>query len=79
MDTPYVKDSQAPTGYRVRYQRLPAFDLTGFTKIVASGGEMYMEVRSDGRWEVLRALGSDAPTIYGVALSVDRSRQDAPG
>ena len=40
---PLYKNSQALTGYRVRYERLPAFDLTGFTKIVESGGEMYAE------------------------------------
>ncbi|MCL5999173.1 MAG: hypothetical protein M1546_24385 [Chloroflexi bacterium] len=71
MDTPYVQDSQALTGYSVRYQRLPAFDLIGFTKIVESGGELYREVRSDGRWAVLRDMGGDDKTIYGVA-SLDK-------
>ena len=71
MDTPYVQDSQALTGYNVRYQQLPAFDLTGFTKIVASGGWLYREVRSDGRWAALRDMGGDDKTIFGVA-SLDK-------
>jgi len=53
--------------YSTRTAVLPDFDVTGFTKIVASGGELYDEVRSDGRWEVLRELGGDDKTIYGVA------------
>jgi hypothetical protein len=52
----YLERSMETTGYRVRYQELPAFDLTGFTKIVESGGEVYKEVRADGRWEVLKTL-----------------------
>jgi hypothetical protein len=47
--------------------KLPACDILGFSKIVASGGELYGEVRGDGRWEQLRRLGGDDPTIYGVA------------
>ena len=62
-----LERSKEIAGYRVRYQELPAFDLTGFTKIVASGGELYDEVRADGKWEVLRTLGGDDMTIYGVA------------
>jgi hypothetical protein len=53
--------------YSTRTMLLPEFDVMGFTKIVASGGELYDEVRSDGRWEVLRKLGGDDKTIYGVA------------
>lgn len=53
--------------HSTRTMVLPEFDVTGFTKIVASGGEQYGEVRSDGRWEVLRELGGDDKTIYGVA------------
>jgi len=53
--------------YSTRTMVLPEFDVTGFTKIVASGGEQYGEVRSDGRWEVLRELGGDDKTIHGVA------------
>ncbi|MEM3047432.1 MAG: hypothetical protein QW057_10210, partial [Candidatus Bathyarchaeia archaeon] len=66
-----AEDDESLTGYSPRYERLPAFDLTGFTKIVESGGEVYEEVRSDGRWEVLRNLGGDDKTIYGVA-SLDK-------
>jgi len=63
----HAEDNKALTGYSTKYQRLPAFDLTGFTKIVPSGGELYDEVRSDGRWEVLRNIAGDDKTIYGVA------------
>ena len=58
---------QANVGYRTRYQELPAFDLIGFTKIVESGGELYDEVRSDGRWEALKTIAGDDKTIFGVA------------
>lgn len=71
MGIPQAEDSQAQVGYRTRYQELPAFDLIGFTKIVKSGGELYGEVRSDGRWEVLRSIAGDDKTIYGVA-SLDK-------
>lgn len=47
--------------------KLSAFEVIGFSKIVASGGEQYGEVRGDGRWEQLRHLGGEEPTIYGVA------------
>jgi len=67
----HTEDNKALAGYSSKYQRLPAFDLTGFTKIVESGGELYDEVRSDGRWEVLRNIASDDKTIYGVA-SLDK-------
>jgi len=67
----HPEDNEALTGYSPKYQRVPAFDLTGFTKIVESGGELYEEVRSDGRWEVLRNIGGDDKTIYGVA-SLDK-------
>ena len=70
MDVSYVKESQALTGYPVRYQQLPAFDLTGFTKIVTSGGELYREARSDGKWAALRAAGPQK-TILGAA-SLDK-------
>ena len=63
----HAEDNKALTGYSTKYQRLPAFDLTGFTKIVPSGGELYDEVRSDGRWEVLRNIAGDDKTVYGVA------------
>ncbi len=68
---PYIDQSKETTGFKVRYEKLPAFDLTGFTKVVASGGEVYGEVRADGRWEVLRSLGGEDKTIYGVA-SLDK-------
>jgi hypothetical protein len=71
MDTAFVQDSQALTGYRVRYERLPAFDLTGFTKIVESGGEMYAEARAGGKWAALRTIGPDK-VIFGVA-SLDKA------
>ncbi|MGE5530117.1 MAG: hypothetical protein ACM3X6_13400 [Patescibacteria group bacterium] len=64
--------AMADTGlrYQVEYKILPAFDLIGFTKIVKSGGELYREVREDGRWDTLRRLGAEDPTIYGVATEV---------
>jgi len=62
-----AEDNRALTGYITKYQRLPAFDLTGFTKIVPSGGELYDEVRNDGRWKLLRDIAGDDKTIYGVA------------
>lgn len=64
-------DEQANVGYKTRYQELPAFDLIGFTKIVESGGELYGEVRSDGRWERLKTIAGDDKTIFGVA-SLDK-------
>jgi len=67
MRTSHTEDNKALTGYNTKYQRLPAFDLTGFTKIVESGGELYDEVRGDGRWEVLRNIAGDDKTIFGVA------------
>jgi len=70
----HTEDNKALTGFSTRCERLPAFDLTGFSKIVESGGEVYDEVRSDGRWEVLRNIAGDDKTIYGVA-SYDK---DAP-
>ncbi|MEW6751250.1 MAG: hypothetical protein AB1505_09770 [Candidatus Latescibacterota bacterium] len=66
METTEVKDSRALVGFPVRLGRMPAFSLTGFTRIVTSGGEQYALVRADGRWEVLRRVGG---TIYGVASS----------
>lgn len=53
--------------YPSRDVTLPAFDVAGFTKIVASGGEQYDAVRSDGRWQALREFGGGGQTIYGVA------------
>jgi predicted transcriptional regulator YdeE len=64
------------TVYMPREVHLPAFDVTGFTKIVPSGGELYDAVRTDGRWEVLRELGGDDATIYGVA-SLDKECRPA--
>ena len=60
-------DEQANVGYKTRYQELPAFELIGFTKCVKSGGELYDEVRSDGRWETLKTIAGDDKTIFGVA------------
>ena len=64
-------DEQTKMDYKTRYQELPAFDLIGFTKIVESGGELYDEVRSDGRWERLKTIAGDDKTIFGVA-SLDK-------
>lgn len=64
-------DNQTNVGYKTRYQELPAFDLIGFTKIVGSGGELYDEVRNDGRWEKLQTIAGDDKTIFGVA-SLDK-------
>ncbi len=64
-------NKRANVGYKTRYQELPAFDLIGFTKIVASGGELYDEVRKDGRWERLKTIAGDDKTIFGVA-SLDK-------
>jgi len=71
MGISHAEGDKALTGYSTKYQKLPAFDLTGFTKIVPSGGELYDEVRGDGRWEVLRSIAGDDKTIYGVA-SLDK-------
>lgn len=71
MTTTYLEGSEKITGYKARYQELPAFDVIGFTKIVESGGELYREVRSDGRWQVLRSIAGDDGTLYGVA-SLDK-------
>ena len=64
-------DQQGDIGYKTRYQDLPAFDVTGFTKIVKSGGELYDEVRRDGRWDKLKSIAGDDKTIFGVA-SLDK-------
>ncbi len=53
--------------YPYRFIELAAFDLVGFTKIVQSGGEMYREVRADGRWEALKHMAASDGCIYGVA------------
>jgi len=53
--------------YPTRFVTLPAFDLVGFTAVVASGGEQYDAVRGDERWGLLRAIGGTDGTIYGVA------------
>lgn len=70
---PYLEDSLDLVGFRTRYEKLTAFDLTGFTKTVKSGGEQYGAVRSDGRWEILRDIGGAGDNvIYGVASSDDQ-------
>jgi len=71
MGISHTEDNKALTGYSTKYLRLPAFDLTGFTKIVPSGGELYDEVRGDGRWEILRNIAGHDKAIYGVA-SMDK-------
>ncbi|MCU0520646.1 MAG: hypothetical protein MUF84_08145 [Anaerolineae bacterium] len=53
--------------YRTTYQEWPAFTITGVSKIVGSGGEVFDAVRRDGRWEALQRLGGDDATLYGVA------------
>ena len=67
VDTSKTEENEVLAAYRPECRRLPAFDLCGFTKIVASGGEQYGEVRADGRWQVLRDVAGDDGTIYGVA------------
>ena len=67
MELPATDDGQVQVRYKTRYEELPSFDLTGFTKIVESGGELYEEVRSDGRWEVLKSFAGEDRRIYGVA------------
>ena len=66
-----MSEDRAPVAYATRVQRLLALDLLGFTKIVASGGELYEEARRDGRWEALLALAGEGGAIYGVA-SMDK-------
>ena len=66
METTEVKDSRQLTGFPVKLGHSAGFTLTGFSKIVTSGGEQYGLVRADGRWEILRQVGG---TIYGVASS----------
>ena len=77
MELPVTDDGQVQARYKSRYEELPSFDLTGFTKIVESGGELYEEVRSDGRWEVLKSFAGDDRRIYGVA-SFDKDRILSP-
>jgi hypothetical protein len=62
-----LQGSDENTAYKARYLELPAFEVTGFTKIVESGGEVYDELRRDGRWQVLRNIAGDDGTLYGVA------------
>jgi hypothetical protein len=64
-------DEQVNVGYKTRYRELPAFDLVGFTRIVESGGELYDEVKSDGRWQRLKTIAGYNKTIFGVA-SLDK-------
>jgi hypothetical protein len=66
-----MTNDPSPIPYKTRVERLPSFDLVGFTKIVASGGDLYEGARRDGRWEALLALAGEDGTIYGVA-SVDK-------
>lgn len=73
METTEVKDSRQLVGFQVKRGQRPGFTLTGFSKIVASGGEQYGLVRSDGRWEILRKVGGP---IYGVAASDEESPKD---
>ena len=67
MQVPHTEDGRAQVGYRTTYQELSAFEVTGVTQIVVSGGELYGEVRSDGRWEWLKRIAGEDKTIYGVA------------
>ena len=57
METTDVEGSRQLVDFLVKLGRNPGFNLTGFTKIVASGGEQYGLVRADGRWEILRLPG----------------------
>jgi hypothetical protein len=66
-----MPDDRSSVPYKTRHERLPAFDLFGFTKIVKSGGELYDEARRDGRWEALVELAGEDGTVYGVA-SMDK-------
>lgn len=67
MESKQPQTTQPGVGYPTRCEELPAFDLVGFTKIVESGGELYCEARSDGRWEALRNVDGGGQTICGVA------------
>lgn len=67
MESKQPQTTQSGVGYPTRCEKLSAFDLVGFTKIVESGGELYCEARSDGRWEALRNVDGGGQTIYGVA------------
>ena len=66
MVTTEVKDSRQIVGFQVKLGHSPGFTLTGFSRIVTSGGEQYGLVRADGRCQILRQVGG---TIYGVASS----------
>jgi hypothetical protein len=66
METTKVKDSRQLVGFPVKLGQSPGFTLTGFSKIVTSGGEQYGLVRADDRWKILRQVGG---MIYGVASS----------
>jgi hypothetical protein len=62
-----IEGSEDAISYKATILKLPAFDLTGFTRIVLSGGEMYEQTRANGNWDILRGVAGSDGTIYGVA------------
>ena len=54
-------------GFIYENRKINAFDIIGFTKIVKSGGELHDEIRSDGRWDILKNMNSKNKEIYGIA------------
>jgi len=51
-------------GFAYEKRHVSAFSILGFTKFVKSGGELYNEVRNDGRWELLREMAGQDKHIY---------------
>jgi hypothetical protein len=54
-------------GFTYEKRHESAFSVLGFTKFVKSGGELYDEVRSDGRWDRLKEMAGEDKHIYGAA------------
>ncbi|MCL2508631.1 MAG: GyrI-like domain-containing protein [Oscillospiraceae bacterium] len=60
-------ESKNIMGFPYEERTLEAFNIIGFTKIVPSGGELYDEVRTDGRWQTLQSMNAADKNIYGAA------------
>ena len=54
-------------GFPYQKRHCKAFNIIGFSKIVKSGGELYEEIRADGRWEALTDMNPANKSIYCIA------------
>jgi hypothetical protein len=71
-------------GFVYEKRHVGAFDIIGFSKMVNSGGELYDEIWSDGRWAILKEMNSKNKTVYGIAseatcpVTCSRSTDECP-